>query len=308
MKQLSALLEEYLEVRRALGAKLKQTEWLLRQFLAFLAQHEATVITIDWALKWACEPESASARYRYQRLAAVRKFSQYAQVADNRHQQVPPGLLPYCRRRPHPYIYTSDEILAVMNAAEQLPGCLRPATYATIVGLLSVTGMRTGEVVRLDRSDVDLQHGQIAIRNTKFGKSRMVLCHRSTQQMLCQYASKRDRMLKQHHCEAFFLNDRGMRISQDTLQYTFVQLSYASGLRKVESACKPRLHDLRHTYAVRTLMQWYRDDVDVESQLPHLATWLGHVGIGECYWYLSAVPELMHLVAQKLDHQQNRTQ
>ena len=308
MKQLSVLLEEYLDIRRALGAKLKDPEWLLRQFLAFLAKREATVITTDLALKWACEPHNVSDAYRYRRLAEVRKFAQYVHIADARHQLPPQGLLTYRKHRSQPYIYTPQQIAEVMNATTQLSDNLRPSSYFTILGLLTVTGMRSGEVVRLDRCDVDLQRGLIAIRNAKFGKSRTVLCHQSTLQMLCKYASKRDALLNEVHCEAFFVNDRGTRISQASLQQTFVKLSYMTGLRNADDACKPRLQDFRHTYAVQTMMQWYRDNVDVESRLPHLATWLGHTRIGESYWYLSAVPELMQLAAQKLDRVENRGQ
>lgn len=308
MKQLSSLLEEYLDIRRALGAKLKDPEWLLRQFVAFVARREATHITVDLALRWACEPQNVSDHYRYRRLAEVRKFAQFVHVADARHQLVPQGLLTCRRHRPQPYIYTTDQIVELMNAAAQLSGHLRPLTHFTMLGLLAATGMRSGEVVRLDRCDVDLPRGLIAIRNAKFGKSRMVPCHQTTQQALREYAARRDQLLDEGCCEAFFLSDRGTRITQGTLQRTFVGLSRTVGLRNADSSSGPRLQDLRHTFAVATMIRWYREDVDVESRLPHLATWLGHTSIAESYWYLSAVPELMQLSAQKFDRASNRRQ
>ena len=303
MKQLYALLDEYLDTRRSLGANLKETEWLVRQFLAFLGKRNMTVITTDSALRWALEPQNVSDCYRYRRLAEVRKFVKFAQATDARHQLPPPGLLTYRNHRRQPYIYTPEQIVAVMNAAGQLAGCLRPQSYTAILGLLSVTGMRSGEVVGLTRADVDLRHGLIAIRNSKFGKSRMVMCHLSTQQALRRYARQRDQLFNEAHCESFFLNDRGRPISQAMLQQTFVSLSRKAGLRKAGDSCAPRLHDMRHTYAVQTLMRFYRDGADVESRLPQLATWLGHAGIGHTYWYVSAVPELMQLAVQKLEQQ-----
>ena len=306
MRELSVLLEQYLQTRRAAGAKLKDPEWLVRQFLSFLAQRQATVITTELALQWAIEPRNVQPFYRHRRLAEVRRFARYASAVDSRHEIPPQGLLPYRKHRAQPYIYTAEEIVAVINAAKQLRGRIRPLTYSIILGLLSVTAMRSGEVVNLDRDDVDLRQGLITIGNAKFGKSRMVTCHQSTRKVLSEYAARRDELLPCPISSAFFVSDQGKRISPHMLRNTFANLSRATGLRGVTDTCGPRLQDIRHTYVVHTLMQWYRDDIDVECWLPRLSTWLGHVGIGETYWYLSAVPQLMEQAARKLDCAQTR--
>ena len=252
MRELSVLLEQYLQTRRAAGAKLKDPEWLLRQFLSFLAQRQVTVITTDLALQWAIEPRNVQPFYRHRRLAEVRRFARYASAVDSRNEIPPQGLLPYRKHRTQPYIYTADEIVTVINAAKQLSGRIRPLTYSTILGLLSVTAMRSGEVVNLDRDDVDLRQGLITISNAKFGKSRMVTCHQTTRKVLSEYAARRDELLPCPVSSAFFLSDQGMRISPHTLRNTFANLSRATGLRRPLNASPaiPKIYGSRGQTAV----------------------------------------------------------
>ena len=166
--------------------------------------------------------------------------------------------------------------------------------------------MRRGEVLRLDRDDVDLRRGLITIRNSKFYKSRMVVCHDSTRQVLRGYAVRRDDLWPHPQSPAFFLSDLGTRVGRSMLNTTFAKLTRTTGLRGSGDSRGPRLHDMRHTFAVRTLLQWYGDDVDIDRWLPRLSTWLGHGSVGDTYWYLTAVPELMEQAARRLDRVHGR--
>ena len=306
MTSLQTLREDYLSLRRSLGAGLTMTRGLLYQFIAFLAQREAVFITTALALEWATQPESVQPAWRARRLSEVRRFARYAHAVDPRHEVPPERLLPYLRQRPQPYMYSDAEIDDLIGAARDLSGQLRPQTYSTMLGLLAVTGMRSGEVVRLDRDDVDLRQGVLTIRESKFGKSRLNLCHDTTVQALNDYAAWREEHCPYPQSPAFFLSEHAARINRSTLRRTFRTLSCQTGLRGPADSRGPRLHDLRHTFSVRTLVRWYRDSVDVDRYLPRLSTWLGHNCIANTYWYLTSVPELMALAARRLDDQQGR--
>ena len=303
MKDLELLVKEYLATRRALGADLAGAERMLRSFVAFLARSQDSFVTTPLALRWATEPRDAQPAHLAARLGAVRTFARYASAADPRHEVPPEGLLPAQPRRAIPYIYSDNEVADLIGAARGLSGStgLRPRTYATLLALLAASGMRSSEPLRLDRNDVDLDQGVLTVRESKFGKSRLVPVHVSTAKALEAYATQRDHLCPQTFSAAFFLSKRGTRIVQNTLEQTFVQLSRQVGLRSPSDSRGPRLHDLRHRFAVRTLLRWYRDGVDVESHLPRLATYLGHAHMNDTYWYLTATPELLQLAAKRLD-------
>ena len=306
MTDLLTLLDEYLATRRALGVGLVQAERLLRSFLVFLTEHEATHMTTPLALQWATSQVQPARQA--QRLGIVRGFARYAHVADPRHEVPPERLLKSRDRRATPYIYSDKEIADLIAAARRLRGRvgLRACTYPTLLALLAVTGMRSSEPLRLDRDDVDLTSGLLTVRQSKFGKSRCLPVHESTRQALADYAAQRDRLCPQPVDPAFFLSERGTRIKQNTLHVTFVKLSQQVGLRKQSDARGPRLHDLRHRFAIGTLLRWYREGLDVEQMAPRLATYLGHVCISDTYWYLTATPELLQLAARRLDRTSRR--
>ena len=305
MSDLQLLLDEYLATRRALGARLELPGRLLKRFAAFVVQQEAGFITTELALRWATEPNNAQPAQWANRLGMVRRFACYANAVDPRHEVPPQGLLPCQYRRRQPYIYTDREIADLIAAAQVLSGVtgLRPLTYATLLGLLTVTGLRTSEVLSLDRDDVDLAQGIVTVRNSKFGKSRQIHLHPSTRQALRRYTDQRDRLCPNPRGPGFFLAECGTRITQWALRWTFAKLSRQTGLRGPSKSHGngPRLHDMRHRFAVNMLLRWYRGGVDVERHLPHLATWLGHVHVSDTYWYLTATPELMQLAARRLD-------
>jgi integrase len=308
MSALHVTLEEYLAVRRALGAQLRHQGHLLQQFVEFADREGACFITTELALRWATLPTDAQPTWWAHRLGVVRRFAQYASAVDPRTEVPSPDLLPYPYRRQPPYIYSDDEIGLLIDAARQLPGItgLRPHTYATLLGLFAVTGMRTNEPLRLERDDVDLAQGVLTVRQTKFGKSRYVPVHDSTRRALRGYATHRDHLCPNAHCRRFFLCERGTPVTEWALRWTFVKLSRQTGLRASTDSHGPRLHDFRHRFAVNSLKQWYRRGLDVERQLPRLATYLGHAHVSDTYWYLTAVPELMALAARRLERAARR--
>jgi integrase len=303
MSGLDAALTEYLAIRRALGFELREVAGCLRNFVAFLHTQGASHITTDLALRWATRPAEAQPSTWAWRLSMVRRFAAWHSGVERRTEIPPAGLLPHRYQRKKPHIYSDEEIEKLLREAARLasPRGFRAHTYTTLFGLLAVSGMRVNEALNLDRSDVDLGHGILTIRRTKFGKSRHVPVHPSTVDALKQYVEKRDRILSKS-TQAFFVSERGIRITDCMARYTFARLSQQLGLRVIAKSHGrgPRLHDMRHRFAACTLIHWYRAGLDVERELPKLATYLGHVHINETYWYLEAVPELLQLATDRL--------
>jgi integrase/recombinase XerD len=293
-------IEEYLRVRRALGFILTEPCRLLRKFVVDAEQEGASFITTELALRWATQSDCQPAQWA-KRLSIVRKFACYMSTLDARTEIPPQGLLPYRFRRKQPYLYTDEEITHLIKAAKKLssPLGLRAATYSTLYELLAVTGMRVSEPVGLDHGDVDLSRGILTVRRTKFGKTRMLPLHASTREALRHYVERRDRLFP--NTESFFVSERGTRLTVWSVEKTFVLLSRQIGLRGPKDSYGPRLHDLRHRFAVQTLLRWYRTDIDVERHLPELSTYLGHVHVADTYWYISAVPELLELATLRLE-------
>ena len=303
MTDLQQLLDEYLATRRALGVGLRLAGSLLQRFVEFAAQTETAFITTDLAMQWATGPRGVQPAQWANRLGIVRRFARFAHAADPRHEVPPPRLLSHGYRRRQPYLYSDGEIADLLHAAQGLSGTtgLRPCTYATVLALLAVTGMRSSEPLRLNRDDVDLARGVLTVRKSKFGKSRCIPVHESTRHALANYAARRDRLCPNPGSPSFFLSEPGARVTVWALRWTFVKLSRQVGLRGPSDSRGPRLHDLRHRFAVETLLRWYRDGVDVESHLPRLTTYLGHAHVSDTYWYLTVTPELMQLAARRLD-------
>jgi integrase/recombinase XerD len=301
---LEQALKDYLSIRRSLGFRLREPETSLRNFVAFLQAEGASYITRELALRWATQPAKAQPSTWAWRLGMVRRFAIWHSATETRTQIPPAGLLPHRYRRKPPHIHSEEEIEKLLRRTQQLPSAqgLRARTYTTLFGLLVATGMRVNEALGLDRQDVDLDVGILHIRRTKFGKSRHVPVHPSTVDALKQYAQARDRLLPAPPTPAFFISESGRRITEWAARYTFAKLSQQIGLRLPAKGHGrgPRLHDMRHRFAVRTLIHWYRAGLDVERELPKLATYLGHVHVNDTYWYLQAVPELLQLATDRL--------
>lgn len=305
MSTLHHAVEEYLALRRSLGFDLRDVGLQLQGFATFADHEGATHVTVDLAVRWATQSKATESATRAARLHAVCGFARWRHATDPRTEIPPPDLLPSQYHRKRPYIYSDEEIDRLLLAARGLRsrGGLRGLTYATVFGVLVVTGMRVREVVGLDREDVDLAEAVLTIRQTKFRKSRLVPVADSTRHALTTYADERDRRWHQP-ATAFFVSETGCRLTHWAVRDTFVKVSRAIGLRASLPGQRyghgPRLHDLRHRFAVRTLVEWYRAGVNVEHHLPYLATYLGHVHVNDTYWYLEAVPELLALATQRL--------
>jgi integrase len=305
MTDLTKALDDYLALRRALGFKLRHTARELPKFVQFCEREQAPFITIALALRWAQVDADASSVIHSDRLAMVRRFAAWRSAEDAR-TEVPPGrLLPRRYQRPEPYIYSVAEVTGILSAAAALPSAngLRGLSYSALFGLLAVTGMRLGEAVALDRGDVDLQTGTLTIREGKLGKSRFVPIHATTMDMLERYSNRRDAIQPGAKVPALFVSERGRRISAWAAEDNFIAVSRTIGLRPAATDGRrgrgPRLHDLRHRFAVSTLIHWYQSGKDVDREIPKLATYLGHKGPAEVYWYLQAVPELLDLASQR---------
>ena len=300
MSALCVELERYLELRRQMGFKLRRGEKLLRQFVDYCDAERIAVVTADVALKWATLPKEPSQSWLSMRLGVVRGFARHLSLLDERHQVVPTSLLPCRPTRATPYLYSEEQVTALMAAAARLGSPIRQAGYATIVGLLWATGMRVGEAFALDTADVDLAEGLVTVRGAKFGKSRELPVHKSTTEALGAYLELRRRLCPSPASSAFFVSAAGTRILYCNFHLGFQELVHTAGLRARSARCRPRPHSLRHSFAVRTLVGWYRDGADVEAMLPRLSTYLGHVHPANTYWYLSAAPELLGLAADRL--------
>jgi len=303
MNNLQAALGEYLNIRRALGFKLRDEGTVLPQFLLFLDKKDASFITTDLALRWATQPENVLPTHWARRLSMVRVFARFHSAVDPRTEIPPQDLLPFRYYRKRPYIYDGSEISRLLEASSHLQSAigLRASTYFTLFGLLAVTGMRVSEPIALNRRDVDLLRGILTVRLTKFGKSRLIPVHLSTVEKLAEYSRLRDRFFSSPRCPSFFVSERGTRLTHWSVRWTFVKLSREIGLRGPHDSHGPRLHDLRHTFAVKTLLRWYQTGVDVERHMPELAAFLGHTHVNDTYWYISAVPELLRLASKRLD-------
>jgi integrase len=305
MTGLAEALDEYLALRRALGFKLRHTARELPKFVRFVEREEATYITTQRALRWAQEDPAASSVTHADRLGMVRRFAAWRSAEDPRTEIPAARLLPRRYQRPTPYIYSQAEIESIVQSAAVLPskGCLRGPTFSTLFGVLAATGMRIGEAVALDREDVDLRTGVLAIREGKLGKSRFIPLHSTTTAVLAGYAKTRDAILPGTNSRAFFMSERGDRISAFSAGANFIKVSRAIGLRPARADGNrgrgPRLHDLRHRFAVATLIHWYRSGADVDTEIPKLATYLGHKGPKQVYWYLQAIPALLDLATER---------
>lgn len=301
MSTLHAELVRYLTIRRAVGFKLARTELLLADFCGYLDTIGADTITTENALAWASLPPNGASSWRGTRLSVVRAFARHLHAIDPAHEVPPTGLLPARSHRAVPYLYSDADIAALLAAARHLRSPLRAATFETLIGLLAVTGLRIGETLRLDRDDVNFSDGVLRIRDTKFGKSREVPLHPSTINALGTFARRRDELCPRPRHPSFFVSTAGTRLRYDNTHLTWLGVVRDARLQPRSASCRPRPHDLRHSFAVRTLLGWYRDGVDVGAHLPLLSTYLGHVHPANTYWYLSAAPELLSLVAARLD-------
>lgn len=296
-------LERYLAVRRAVGSTMRAEEPRLRGFVTFVERRGPDgVVRAQLAVDWACDDGKHTPSGQTQRLSIVRRFLVYLR-ASVPETEVPSFGLIAGGGRPSPYIYTEDEVQRLLDAAGKLgpKGTLRPHTHATAIGLLASCGLRAGELIRLrlDNVQLDIEPARLQVLDSKFHKSRLVPLHPSAAQALRAYASQRRRLGYDGQCEQFFVSER-----RDAFQYHSFRYAFAGFVRRLGIGGAPRwsrLHDLRHTFAVRRLLAWYREGVDVQMRLPELSVYLGHIRPADTYWYLTAIPELLGSAADRFE-------
>ena len=299
-------LDLYLELRRAVGFAMRAEERLLRDFLRYIDNHDGNCAsTAPLAVDWACSVQSRPGSGAHAgRLSVVRGFLTYLQSSLSEVSVPGPNLVAGARR-PKPYIFSPNEIQDLMQAAQSLGPreSLRPWTYVTLIGLVVSCGLRAGEAMRLDDSDVvlDTSPPHLIIRQTKFRKSRLVPMHPTTAESMRAYATQRLRLGYDRVCDAFFVSENGKPLVYHTVARNFVAMARRLGIRGPGRERGASLHSLRHTFAVSRMRAWYRDGVDVQARLPELSVYLGHVRPKETYWYLTATPELLDAASTRFE-------
>ena len=303
MNPLRSELNTYLAIRRSLGFKLYSEGLLLQHFVDFAEREGTTHITTDLALRWASGSGDIPTKRAARRLGLVRQFARFASASDPRTIVPPENLIPYRHRRIPPYLFRDEEIRGLISAARRLPSWsgLRSHTYVTLLGLYAATGLRPGEPLRMDRDDVDLVGGVLTIRESKFGKSRLVPVHVSTLHALQRYAKLRDSVFPHPRSASFFLSERRTRLITECVGETFSKLTQEVGLAQGSSKRPPRIYDLRHRFAITTLLRWHRQSENVARRLPELSTYLGHSSVANTYWYLTATPELLRYALRRAE-------
>jgi len=294
--------EDYLTIRQSLGFQLDHPKRMLRNFVSFLEQKDASYISTDLVVQWVNLHKNTQLFSRAARFSIIRKFIEYWHNFDSRTEVPPKDLLIYSYRRKTPYIYTDEEISGLLLACEKLTSRigLRKHTYMVLFGLIACTGLRRSEVIFLDQEHIDFDQSILTIKKSKFNRSRMVPLHATVLKHLIKYEQHRDQLFPISKTNAFFVSEKGMRLNRSAIRDTFLEISRIVGLRNQSDSCGPRIHDLRHRFAVKTIIEWYKAGINVEQRMPILSTYLGHIDPRYTYWYLSNVPELMTLVASRL--------
>jgi integrase/recombinase XerD len=303
MKSLTLAVDDYLALRRSLGFKLREYGDCLHEFVSFLEKNGSSHVTNKLAVEYATQRQYEKPVSWSRRLGIIRGFARYRVGADPRTEIPPLGLLRFRSQRAKPYLYSENEICRLLKAARGMKTQyeLQQHTYYCLFGLLAVTGLRLGEAICLQPQDVDLSAGVLTIRGAKFGKSRLVPLHPSTRTVLLNYAKRRDQLLAGRPVPYFLMTGRGKKLEKSGLSLIFRALSRQIGIRKPGVRHGPRLHDLRHRFAIKTLLCWYRSGEDVNRRMPVLSTYLGHANVSGTYWYLSSTPELITAASKLIE-------
>lgn len=298
------LVEEYLAYRRGLGFALESPAWLLRDFARYADRvgHEGP-LSSELAVGWALRSRSSDPAQAARRLSTVRQFARYRALLDPANEVPPAGLLGRVPRRRQPHIYNDTELAALLEQAGLLlpRRGLRPRTYVAFFSLLAASGLRLSEACRLERGDVDLDAGVLTVREGKFRKARLVPLHPTTVEALARYAACRDACCELAGPGRFFRTERSPALTAAAVEKTFSRIRQRLGWSAQGRARRPRIHDLRHTFAVRRLLYWYEEGAELEQRLLALSTYLGHAHVTDTYWYLTGVPELMAIAARRFE-------
>jgi integrase len=305
------LVDSYLDLRRRLGFDPEGPRWYLRSFARYVDRIGHTgPITVALTAGWALSSSTGQPARAERRLGAVRAFARHRAAIDPATEIPPPGLFGRAPRRQPPHNYSDREIAALLRACRGLQprSGLRPATYGALFSLLAATGLRLSEALRLERRDVDLAGGLLTVRESKFRKSRLVPLHPTVTEGLSRYAARRDTSRRAPRSGRFFQTDRALVLGRAAVEKTFARLRNLLGWTDSGRARRPRIHDLRHTMAVRSLLGAYTQGNDIDRRIHALSTYLGHAKVTDTYWYLSAVPELMAIASQRFEQFARRRQ
>lgn len=296
--------EEYLNYRRKLGFQLKTEGRQLLDFARYVDNEGCdSHLSTDLAMRWARLPQNGSALYWARRLEIVRCFARYLAVFDPLTEVPPKGILGPAHHRTTPHIYSNAEIAALLKACAELRPAdgLRPHMYVTLFGLLSCTGLRISEALKLTDDDVDLVQGVLTIRQTKFHKSRLVPLHPSANEALNKYTHIRNCLCPIRSSRTFFVSGSGKSLPYSTVNCVFLALSRSLGWNCGSMSLRCRIYDLRHTFATRQVALWQEQGIDVSALLPTLSAYMGHVKVSDTYWYLSAIPELFAVTVEAFE-------
>lgn len=296
--------QAYLSLRRTFGFNLNIAGQLLRAFALFADREAADKpFTVELALRWAQSSSTGKQVTAARRLLILQPFARYLRSIEPLTEVLPNRLLGPAQYRYIPHVYTDAEIRALLGAATDLRprSGLRPQSVLTYLGLLACTGMRPREPLRLTRADVDLQANVLAVRQTKFSKSRIVIVDPTAARALREYASLRDRRVSSPQSTAFFLSDDGSALTYKKALWAFQFLRRKLGWVDKQGRQLPRLYDLRHSFVCRRLLAWHQNGIDVQVALPSLSTYLGHVKVTDTYWYVTAIPDLMNTVSERFE-------
>jgi integrase len=294
--------KDYVSHRRQLGYRIQEGEGMLLCFAKFVtgSGHQGP-LTTELALRWVQVVENKNHQHR--RFEAVRSFAKYLAVYEPQTEVPSRRILGLKCYRPQPHIYSQQEVLDLLRACDDLdpPGGLRPKTYSTLFGLLAATGLRIAEALRMNYRDVDLDQGILTIRETKFFKSRLVPIHASTREVLRKYVEFRNAYHSPTKAYTFFISESGGALPYSTVRGVFHELRRRLDWKQEDGKKLPRIHDLRHTFVCRRILAWYEQGVDVDQTIPFLSVYLGHVKVTDTYWYLTGIPELMAITAERFE-------
>ena len=306
MKSIKHGIEEYIQLKRAYGLKFQAGATTLLNFASFCSKNKYKNVTVAIILEWIQTYPNASRENVARKIMTLRGFTSYWKAFDCKTELPPKELSHYQSNRGNPHIYSPHEIDKLLRACKKLgaePGQtnpIRPETFQTMFGLIASCGLRRNEAINLTRKDVDFKNGTILIEMTKFRKSRIIPIHPTTLKKMKAYASLRDRAIKKTICDNFFIMNRGQAVDGDSIYYAFVRSCKMANLRPdITGSGYPRIHDLRHTFVVRVILDWLNANKDVHTLMPALSTYVGHAGPSDTYWYLTGVPELMRFGLHK---------
>ena len=292
---LSAAIERHIALHHATGYAFKKSSSLLRNFARYAEALGDDFVRAATALAWAAQAPTPGARYC--RLQAVCRFAKLMQTEDPRHEIAPRTAFGHPALRRTPYIFSPQEIRGLLKAAAALGphGSLRPKMYVTMLGLIAATGLRISEALALRVGDIT--PAGLVIRQTKFRKNRLVPLHPTTRCALHIYLIAREKHVGND--DALFLSEWGMRMRYPTVIAAFLKLVRGIGIHPGPGKKGPRIHDLRHTFAVRSLEQCRGDRQAVSRHMLALSTYLGHTHLSDTYWYLQATPRLLADIADQ---------